>query len=150
MTKMTEVQRNAVLRAHRDRTSYNLIGVIYAAPRTLRVIHANRWAQGFDNQPTRAGLLAAGINMDKLRDKALTEWIVRDDDPRDDAVRAEAKRWRMRGGRGDGLLWAADICREAAHREAVAVCAGLTEAQTDHFVTAECGRRDAHGGHGPR
>lgn len=117
---MTEVQRDAILRAHRDRTAYNLIGVIYAAPRTLRVLHANRWAQGFDDQPTRAGLIAAGINMDKLHAKALADWVVREDDARDDAVRAEARRYNLRGGRGDARLWAADICREAAHREALA------------------------------
>lgn len=115
---MTEVQRNAILGAHRARTSGRM-GMVSANPRTERVLRREGWVAGAFDIPTRAGLIAAGINLDKLRDQAKAEWIIRDDDPRDDAVRESARRWRMRGGRGNGLLWAADICREWAHREAL-------------------------------
>jgi hypothetical protein len=122
MTKMSETQRRAILGAHMVRTTQpGRMGMVIAPYRTLRVLQRNGWVTSEFDLPTRAGLVAAGIDMDKLHGQALAEWTVRDDDPRDDAVRAEAKAWRMRGGRGDGLLWAASIVREAAHSEALAV-----------------------------
>lgn len=83
MAKMSKTQRTAILQAHRDRSANRLIGVIYAAPRTLRVLQANHWAQGFDDQPTRAGLIAAGVDMDALHAQAQADRAVvcsRDDE----------------------------------------------------------------------
>ena len=121
---MTEAQRTAILRQHNDRNHGNSI---IANARTIAVLVREGWAtypigansRGRTAYVTRAGLIAAGVNMDKLHAKALTEWTVRDDDPRDDAVRAAAIRYNIRGGRGDARLWAAEIMRNAAHAEAL-------------------------------
>src|SRR5687768_15264857 len=102
MAKMSKAQQAAILTAHRARMTGRM-GMVTANPRTERVLRREGWVAGAFDIPTRAGLIAAGVDMDKLRAKALTDWTVRDDDPRDDTVRAEALRWRMRGGRGDGL-----------------------------------------------
>jgi hypothetical protein len=125
MAKMTEAQRRAILNQHRSASKG---AALIANARTIAVLVREGWAHLSPNERmtrprsayvTRAGLIAAGVNMDKLCAQARADWTVRDDDPRDDAVREEARRYRMRGGRGDVRLWAVDICRGAAHAEAL-------------------------------
>lgn len=131
MTKMTQAQRTAILDAHGRHLKRIGHGGVSADVRTVKVLRREGFVSTvgptFD-KPTRAGLIAAGVNLDKLHAKALTEWTVRDNDPRDDAVRAEAARYNMRGGRGDARLWASEIMRNAAHAEALAEYREVTRA----------------------
>lgn len=149
MTKMTKTQRTAILRQHNDRNHGNSI---IANARTIAVLVREGWAvHPMHVSPvvarlgkvrtayvTPAGLRAAGVNLDKLHAKALADWTVRDDDPRDDAVRAEATRYNMRGGRGDARLWAVGIVREAAHREALEVDAMCCTLNPIGHAAREC------------
>lgn len=150
MTKMTETQRKAILRQHNDRNHGNSI---IANARTIAVLVREGWAVHPMRVPlavaargkvriayvTPAGLRAAGVNLDKLHARALADWTVRDDDPRDDVVRAEARRFNVRGGRGDARLWAVEIVREAAHREALAEYnAALPTNTLDPLIEHDC------------
>jgi hypothetical protein len=119
MAKMSTAQRDAILAAHSTRTNGSgSMGMVSAHPLTMRALRTHGYVSGAFDIPTTAGLVAAGVDMGKLWNKALTEWTVRDDDPRDYAVRAEAVRYNLRGGRGDARLWAAGVIRNAAHAEA--------------------------------
>lgn len=73
MTKMSKAQRTAVLVAHRfalrDRYAS---GTAYANPRTMRVLRREGWTGAYD-QITRAGLIAAGVDMDAIHADALIE-----------------------------------------------------------------------------
>lgn len=126
MTTMSETQKRKVLNQHRGASKG---AALIANARTIAVLVREGWAHLSPTERmkrprtayvTRAGLIAAGVNMDRLRDKALADWTVRDDDPRDDTVREEARRYTMRDGRGESRLWAADVVRNAAHTEALA------------------------------
>lgn len=149
MTKMSETQRTAILRQHNDRNHGNSI---IANARTIAVLVREGWAvlplhvtpavarvgKVRTAYVTPAGLRAAGVSLDKLHAQALADWTVRDDDPRDDAVREEARRYNMRGGRGDARLWAVGIVRETAHREALAEYAAALPTNTLDPIVEQC------------
>ena len=146
---MSETQRTAILRQHNDRNYGNSI---IANARTIAVLVREGWAvlplhvtaavarlgKARVAYVTPAGLRAAGVNIDKLHARALAEWTVREDDPRDDVVRAEAVRYNVRGGRGDARLWAVDIVRNAAHAEALEVDAACCTLNPLGHPRAEC------------
>lgn len=131
MAKMSKAQRTAILDFHNGVTAKG--HTLIADSRTIAALIRNGWATFGPGTSvawalrakrraayvTRAGLIAAGVDMDALHARALADWTVRDDDPRDDAVRAEAASFNMRGGRGDARLWAVGIVRERAHAAAL-------------------------------
>lgn len=74
MTKMTQAQRTAILDAHERRLRrIGRTGGADGDPRVIRVLKREGWVSGYFDSPTRAGLIAAGVDMNAIHAEALTE-----------------------------------------------------------------------------
>ncbi|MFL6145590.1 MAG: hypothetical protein ACJ72N_27480 [Labedaea sp.] len=72
MTKMSKAQRAAILDAH-ERRMRRGVGQIIGRASTRAALRRGGWTRSFMDLPTRAGLIAAGVNMDAIHAEAITE-----------------------------------------------------------------------------